>query len=125
MMHRDALDRYKRTLFALRKRLTGESNHLIEAIKEDINPSGNLSGVPIHLADAASDAIDADLHVLEAERETLEEIEAALARIEEGSYGTCRQCGAEIAEERLRAVPFTSQCIECARRPAGPNAREG
>lgn len=124
-MHKEALDRYKRTLFELRKRLTGESNHLIEAIKDDVNPSGNLSGVPIHLADAASDAIDADLHVLEAERETLEEIEAALARIEEGSYGTCRQCGSEIAEERLRAIPFTSRCIECARHPSEASAQEG
>lgn len=47
-------------------------------------------------------------------RRELEAIEAALARIAEGSYGTCARCGAEIAPERLAAVPTAAVCRDCA-----------
>lgn len=44
---------------------------------------------------------------------TLEEIEGALSRIEEGTYNTCRYCGGEIGEKRLEARPSASSCIDC------------
>jgi RNA polymerase-binding protein DksA len=44
------------------------------------------------------------------------QIRAALARIEEGSYGICVSCGEDIAPARLEALPFAQQCIDCARR---------
>jgi DnaK suppressor protein len=53
----------------------------------------------------------------------LAEIDAALARIESGTYGACEECGRQIEEERLRAVPTTQLCAECARRKEG-NAAE-
>lgn len=48
-------------------------------------------------------------------REELELIRATLARIEEGAYDTCQKCGNPIGAERLRAWPYASQCIDCAR----------
>jgi RNA polymerase-binding transcription factor DksA len=56
-------------------------------------------------------------------RATLVEVDAALARLEDGSYGSCAHCGGPIAPERLAARPATRSCIECATvtRPA-PNA---
>jgi DnaK suppressor protein len=45
----------------------------------------------------------------------LGEIDAALARIEAGTYGTCTNCGKEIAAGRLEAHPWASSCIDCAR----------
>jgi len=46
--------------------------------------------------------------------EELEQIDEALYRIENGMYGKCSNCGNEIGEKRLMAVPHTSLCIECA-----------
>ncbi|MGH0030744.1 MAG: TraR/DksA family transcriptional regulator [Myxococcota bacterium] len=47
-------------------------------------------------------------------REELARIDAALARIEQGRYGTCDQCGDEIAIGRLEALPFATDCVDCA-----------
>lgn len=49
-----------------------------------------------------------------AELEELRRIDAALQRIEDGSYGTCAKCGDPIAEDRLRAVPTAALCRACA-----------
>ena len=45
----------------------------------------------------------------------LDEIDAALARIDDGSYGTCSRCGKPIGEERLEAMPYATLCIDCKR----------
>ena len=50
------------------------------------------------------------------EEETLEQIEAALARIEAGSYGRCEKCGEEIPAVRLEAIPYATFCVHCASR---------
>jgi DnaK suppressor protein len=47
------------------------------------------------------------------QRTAIKEIEAALERLDEGSYGTCDECGTEISEERLKIVPFTRYCRDC------------
>jgi DnaK suppressor protein len=52
-------------------------------------------------------------HSLEA---TAERVARALAKLEEGTYGTCDRCGGPIAPGRLRAAPESARCIECARR---------
>lgn len=51
-----------------------------------------------------------------ADRRLLREIEAALLRIEEGSYGECFDCEREIAPARLKALPFAIRCVKCAER---------
>jgi len=48
-------------------------------------------------------------------REELKQIQAALNRLENGSYGECTRCGKAISDERLRALPYASLCIDCAR----------
>jgi DnaK suppressor protein len=52
--------------------------------------------------------------VLEVHRRELIQIDAALARIDEGSYGTCLDCELEIPYDRLQAMPFSVRCAECA-----------
>ena len=71
-----------------------------------------------HLAETATATLgrEIDYTLGENSGEVLEQIDAALARIEEGSYGTCRRCGKEIAEERLEAYPWAALCIDCKRR---------
>jgi RNA polymerase-binding protein DksA len=71
-----------------------------------------------HPGDVATYTLDREIdYTLEANEErVLAAIDAALKRIENGTFGTCRGCGQEIALERLEALPYTTQCIDCKRR---------
>jgi len=65
--------------------------------------------------DLASDARDREIsHILtDRDRGKLEAIDEALSRVDDNSYGLCEDCGAEIAEGRLEALPFTRLCVTC------------
>ena len=56
---------------------------------------------------------DIDFALVQMQSQTMEKIAAALARLEEGEYGMCRDCEQEIAEKRLRALPFATRCKAC------------
>ena len=56
---------------------------------------------------------DIELALIQMKSETLNKIDAALRRLTEGSYGDCFECGDEISEARLRALPFAVRCKEC------------
>jgi len=56
---------------------------------------------------------EVDFALMEMKSETLRQIDEALRRLESGSYGACAECGGEIAEARLKAVPFAQLCREC------------
>jgi DnaK suppressor protein len=62
--------------------------------------------------------------LLELKAETLKKIDTALCRIEEGDYGDCFECGGEIAEARLRALPFAVRCRDCEAVHEGIDRRE-
>jgi len=108
-------NRYREMLLALRERARGEVNHVVQAIQEEVNVNANTSAAPVHLADIAGEAVDADVQVLQNERSILDEINAAITRLDEGAFGECTQCGHAIAEERLKAIPYASTCVKCAR----------
>jgi DnaK suppressor protein len=65
--------------------------------------------------DLASDARDREISLIltDRDRDKLQAIDDALARIEENSYGVCESCESDIAEGRLEALPFTRLCINC------------
>jgi len=71
----------------------------------------------IHLAATATETYDRELdYTLEENSEhVLAEIDAALKRIEEGTYGVCTNCAQPIPEERLEALPWATLCIDCQR----------
>ena len=73
-----------------------------------------------HLADTASETFERELDegLEEDAARQLREVEAALARIEHGRYGTCETCGQAIPEERLEAIPWASLCVDDARKQA-------
>ena len=56
---------------------------------------------------------DVELALMEMKSETLGQIDEAVRRLEAGDYGTCAKCGREIAEARLKALPFATLCLEC------------
>lgn len=67
---------------------------------------------------------DAELCVVDIRRKDLEQMEEAERKLRQGTYGTCDECGEEIAEERLSVLPFATCCVECQRHrelpPSGP-----
>ena len=56
---------------------------------------------------------DIELALIQMKSETLSKVDDALARLEQGTYGNCFECGEEIAEKRLRALPFAVRCKDC------------
>lgn len=103
--------RYYDLLIELRDHVRDEIEHhtretLKRSAKED---AGDLSSYSQHMADAGSESFDRDfaLSLVSSEAEALAEINAALERIYNGSYGICEVTGQPISEERLLAVPFT------------------
>ena len=80
--------------------------------------TSELSVVDNHPGDVGTETFDRELDegLEEGAGRRLEEIDGALQRIEDGSYGTCAACGKPIGEERLRAAPWTTLCIDDARK---------
>jgi DnaK suppressor protein len=114
MSDRD-LRRFRRKLLEMRARVASGVEHVSDALQEDINQNANESRVPVHLADVAPRAMEAEVRVLEMEQNQLSEIDEALRAIDEGTYGRCEECERPISDERLDALPFAQLCIECAR----------
>jgi DnaK suppressor protein len=76
--------------------------------------SGEGAGV-LDAAEASEADIqdDIELALIQMKSETLQKIEEALTRLDEGTYGNCFECGDEISERRLRALPFAVRCKDC------------
>src|SRR5437867_9621810 len=122
-MKKSEMNDYKELLLAMRARLRGDVTQLAdEALKRNRqDASGDLSTMPIHMADIGTDNFEQDftLTLLESEEETLEQIELALARIADGTYGTCDGCGGVIPKARLQAIPYAIRCVDCAQKQEG------
>ena len=116
----DELESYRSSLLTLRARLKGDLDQMTDEALNRGNGdgSGNLSNVPMHMADVGTENYDQEftLGLIENEQETLEQVVEALARVDAGTYGTCQECGNPVAKPRLQALPHTRYCIECARK---------
>ena len=113
------LDQFKELLLAKRHELTGTVNQLRdEALhKSRQDAAGDLSSMPIHMADLGSDNWEQEftLGLVASENELLREIDDALRRIEDRTYGICLATNKPIQRTRLRAKPWAKYCIEYAR----------
>ncbi len=114
---------YKNRLLELRARLRGDVSAMADAAlnKTRSEASGDLSSMPIHMADLGSDNFEQEftLSLMENDEGTLEMIEAALERIEEGNYGSCIECEGTVPKTRLNAIPYTPFCVKCASKIQG------
>ncbi|MFH1385196.1 MAG: TraR/DksA C4-type zinc finger protein [Candidatus Omnitrophota bacterium] len=83
--------------------------------KSQRDASGDLSGYAFHMADVATDNFDREfnLDLASSEQRFLNDIDTALKRIDDGTYGRCEMCDRKIKMERLMAVPHARKCIEC------------
>ncbi|MEX0725205.1 MAG: TraR/DksA family transcriptional regulator [Planctomycetaceae bacterium] len=124
-MKKDEIDKYKALLVSIQARLRGDVQQLTDETL-DRHDVGVESKSPTHLAELGSEAYEQDfsLRFIENEQETLEEITAALTRIEHGVYGMCEMClqagvpssKAAILKARLKAIPYARNCVECERK---------
>jgi RNA polymerase-binding transcription factor DksA len=107
------------SLLGLWARLRGDLDQMTDEALRRGQPdsSGNLSNVPLHMADVGTENYDQEftLSLIENDQDTLGQIHDALVRIDAGTYGRCEECGEMIAKPRLQALPYTRHCIECAR----------
>lgn len=106
------VERYRRKLLAMRSRLRGDTQSLAQRA---LDATAN-SRMPIHMAERGTDeaARECDLMLSQQEASTLDRIEAALERIEEGVFGICLATGKSIPKARLDAVPYAEFCVKYA-----------
>jgi DnaK suppressor protein len=121
------LEEFRVLLETLRARLQGDVTALTNrAFGDDQKDGGAEPKSPMHMAELGTETFEQDfaLSLVVNEQETLMEIDAALQRIKSGAYGLCEECLQEgkdasrsrIPRERLQAIPYTRQCVHCARK---------
>ena len=113
------IERFKQILLEKRPDIVGDVNEMKdEALKQSrLDASGDLSSMPIHMADIGTDTYEQEfaLELMDSERKLLREIDDALLRIEQGTYGICGATGKPIAKARLEAKPWARYCVDHAK----------
>jgi DnaK suppressor protein len=113
-MDREAL---RQRLLLERERLEHEIAELDADLSESLEDSSEESPYDQHMAETAAVTLDReiDLTLQENALASVAQIDRALAKLENGSYGKCDKCGKPIGEDRLQAAPFATLCIDCKR----------
>lgn len=114
----------KKELAGFKKIVLKRKDEILEGIqhisedtlkKSQKEASGDISGYTYHMADVATDTYDREfsLGLASNERKLLYELDDALKKIEDGSYGFCEECKLAITKTRLKAVPYARLCVKC------------
>ncbi len=107
---------YKKLLSKNKEQILGDIRNLSDENSGSGNDrSGDVSGHALHMADVATDMYDREftLGLASNERELLYEIDEALNRINDGSFGVCSSCKKPIPVIRLKAIPHARTCLKC------------
>jgi len=114
-MKKKELDHFRELLLDRRRELVGDLSAMEQQALQ--STKSGVSHMPIHMADIGTDTYDQDfmLGLAESERRRLREIDAALMRIEDRTYGVCQMTGKPIPKARLNAKPWARYTIEAAR----------
>jgi DnaK suppressor protein len=113
-MNMDRYNELKRMLEERRREIQAE----VQGKMRDVRAEGTWGAKQSDVLDAVESS-EADIQdeiefaLIQMKSETLNKIIDALARLEQGNYGNCFECGEEIAEKRLRALPFAVRCKDC------------
>ena len=123
---KEQIKQLRQLLITERAKLADE----IKSIAHDVSTSpreasGDLSAYTVHMADMAADTYERELsmNIVSSEQELLYQIDDALKRLDDGSFGICQQCTQPISMSRLKAVPYASLCISCQRTKEQKNKR--
>ncbi len=113
------IERFKQMLLEKRREILVNVNEMEDETlkKSRLDAAGDLSSMPIHMADIGTDNYEQEfaLGLMDSERKLLREIDNALQRIEQGTYGICEGTGKQIPKARLKAQPWARYCVEYAR----------
>lgn len=121
MLSDQDLERFRGILQQLEGRVSADYQHLTDEALENFNDSRS----PQHLAELGTDAYEREfsLRFAESDHQVLQEIRAALSRIDKGTYGLCERClaagkshtKASIPKTRLKEIPYARNCVSCER----------
>ncbi|MCM8801474.1 MAG: TraR/DksA family transcriptional regulator [Candidatus Omnitrophica bacterium] len=110
---------FKKIILKKKEEILDHIRHISEnnLRKSQKELSGDISGYTYHMADVATDTYDREfsLGLASNEREILYELDEALRKIEEGTFGICESCKSVITKIRLKAVPYARFCVKCQR----------
>ena len=106
-------DELKALLEERRLEIIGEVQHKMRDVRTEGAAATNQGARDEAESSEAEIQDDIEFALLQMKAETLNKINEALSRLDEGSYGYCFECGGEIAHQRLRALPFAVRCREC------------
>ena len=107
---------HRERLLALRARLQGDMTQMEDnALNKN---HSKTTSMPTSLAELGSDNFDQELtlSLLGSDKDALNQIDAAIKRIDDGSYGRCETCDGKLSKARLEAIPYAAQCVRCASR---------
>jgi DnaK suppressor protein len=111
---RSRYNELKQMLDGRRRELQAEVQGKIRGVREEGTWGGKLNEVLDAVESSEADIQeDIEFALIQMKSETLNKINDALVRLEQGDYGNCYDCGEEIAEKRLRALPFAVRCKDC------------
>ena len=104
----------KRMLEERRREIQAEVQGKMRGVREEGTWGGKMNEVLDTVESAEADIQEElEFSLVQMKSETLNKINDAVARLEQGTYGNCFECGEEIAEKRLRALPFAVRCKDC------------
>jgi RNA polymerase-binding transcription factor len=111
-------ERFRDELLAERRRVLDAIEYLQKENPGSIEDETEEMPIDNHMAETATVTLDREIdYTLEENSEhVLAAIDAALRRIDDGTFGKCQTCGQEIGEDRLSAIPWATQCIDCKRK---------
>lgn len=125
LMNQSRHDDLKRILEERKREMLSEVQEKIRDVRTESSTAKANDVLDAGESSEADIQEDIEFALIQMKAETLNKINEALTRLEEGTYGYCFECGAEISERRLRALPFAVRCKDCeeAREMAAERAR--
>lgn len=112
-MASERYDELKKILEERRREIMSEVQGRMRDVREE-GAGSTVQGVLDSVESSEADIQDEiEFALIQMKSETLNKIDEALRRLEEGTYGYCFECGEEISEKRLRALPFAVRCKAC------------
>lgn len=116
-MNKKELADFKKLILKRKEQVSDEIKHISDDTlkKSQKEASGDISGYTYHMADVATDTYDREfsLGLASNERQLLYELDDALKKIDDGTFGICEECKSPIAKNRLKAVPYARLCVKC------------
>jgi RNA polymerase-binding protein DksA len=108
---------FKKLILKRKEEVLNQIKHISDDTlkKSQKDAAGDISGYTYHMADIATDTYDREfsLSLASNERKVIYEIDDAIKKIEDGTYGVCEECEKLIARTRLTALPYARLCLKC------------